>query len=216
MPSYPSFAALQKNEVLGVDYRIRVRRGLSGIAIMAIHGGGIEPGTTEVADAVAGQWHTFYTFSGLKPSGNAGLHISSRKFDEPVGRFIAQNSRTVVTIHGCRDESLATYVGGRHAAMKKAIRAALASAGFTATDARRFPGINPKNICNRGRLGMGVQLEIPIAMRKLLFEDISRLYRKRGRPCFSAYVRAVQLGINRSCPTHPPWGQSGHPRLFPV
>lgn len=214
MPSYPSFTALKANEVVGVDYRIRVRRGLSGIAIMAIHGGGIEPGTTEVADAVAGQWHTFYTFSGLKPSGNTGLHISSRKFDEPAGQFIAQNSRTVVTIHGCRDESLATYVGGRHAAMKKAIRAALASAGFTATDARRFPGINPKNICNRGRSGMGVQLEISIAMRRLLFEDISRLHRKRITACFPAYVRAVQRGINRSCPTHPPWGQSGHPRLF--
>lgn len=216
MSSYPSFAALQANELVGVDYRVRVRHGFSGIAIMAIHGGGIEPGTTEVADALAGQWHTFYSFSGLKPSGNAGLHISSRKFDEPTGRFIAQHSRMVVTIHGCRDESLATYVGGRHIAMKKAIRTALVSSGFTATDARRFPGINPKNICNRGRSGMGVQLEISFALRKLLFEDISRLHRKRGRPCFSAYVRAVQRGINRSFPTHPPWGQSGHPRLFPA
>jgi phage replication-related protein YjqB (UPF0714/DUF867 family) len=169
MPSYPSFECLQANEVVGVDYRIRVRRGLSGFAIMAIHGGGIEPGTTEIADAVAGQWHTFYTFSGLKPSGNADLHISSRKFDEPAGRLIAQDSRVVVTIHGCRDESAATYVGGRHAGMRKAIRAALASAGFTAADARRFPGISPKNICNRGRSGMGVQLEISIAMRKLSF-----------------------------------------------
>jgi phage replication-related protein YjqB (UPF0714/DUF867 family) len=71
MTPYASYCALQVNETLGVDYRIRVRRGCSGIAVMAIHGGGIEPGTTEIAEAVAGDRHTFYTFSGLKPEGNS-------------------------------------------------------------------------------------------------------------------------------------------------
>jgi phage replication-related protein YjqB (UPF0714/DUF867 family) len=42
---------------------------------------------------------------------------------------------------------------------------------------------------------MGVQLEISIGMRKRLFEDITRLHRKRITPCFIDYVHALQCGI---------------------
>jgi phage replication-related protein YjqB (UPF0714/DUF867 family) len=196
MPSYASFTALQDKERSGVDYRIRVRYGHSGIAVMAIHGGGIEPGTTEIADAIASDAHTFYSFSGLKTSGNAELHISSRKFDEPVGVEIAEKAWTVVTIHGCKDRKAMTYVGGRHAQLKLAIKQGLAVAGFPVADAMRFPGVNPKNICNRNRLGMGLQLEISLGMRQVLFEDLSRLQRNRVTPSFLPYVRALQASIN--------------------
>jgi len=37
-------------------------------------------------------------------------------------------------------------------------------AGFPAIDGVRFPGINPKNICNKCLSDMGVQLEIPMGM----------------------------------------------------
>jgi phage replication-related protein YjqB (UPF0714/DUF867 family) len=189
---YPTFAALQANEILDVDYRIRVRLGRSGIAIMAIHGGGIEPGTTEIAEAVAGDVHTFYSFSGLKTSGNACLHMSSRKFDEPQGIRIARQARTVINIHGCKDSTPMTFVGGRHHQLKREIKGALIEAGFPAGDAMRFPGVNPKNICNKNKLGMGVQLEISIAMRQRLFEDLTRQHRKHITPLFSAYVQALQ------------------------
>ncbi|MCB2149593.1 MAG: poly-gamma-glutamate hydrolase family protein [Deltaproteobacteria bacterium] len=195
MAPCPSFAVLQANETIGADYRIRVSHGRSGIAVMAIHGGGIEPGTTEIAEAVAGEAHTFYSFSGLKPSGNACLHISSRKFDEPLGLDIARRARTVITIHGCRDTKAITYLGGRHHRLKLQIKQALTAAGFAAVDGLRFPGTNPKNICNKNRSGMGVQLEISIGMRKRLFEDITRLHRKRITPCFIDYVHALQCGI---------------------
>jgi len=195
MAPFGSFAELQMHENMGTDYYIRHRCGCSGIAIMAIHGGGIEPGTTEIAEAVAGDHHSFYSFSGLKPAGNISLHISSRKFDEPQGIHIAKSSHAVVAIHGCRDAKAVTFIGGRHHRLKMQIKEALAAAGFPALDSRRFPGINPKNICNAGRSGMGVQLEISMAMRKRLFEDISRIHRKRSTPCFFDYVRAIQIGI---------------------
>ena len=195
MEPYDSFVAFKANETVGIDYRIRVRQGRSGIAVMAIHGGGIEPGTTEIAEAVAGEVHTFYSFSGLKPSGNARLHISSRKFDEPLGLDIARRARTTITIHGCRDTKAITYLGGRHHRLKLQIKQALTAAGFAAVDGLRFSGINPKNICNKNRSGMGVQLEISIGMRKRFFEDITRLHRKRITQCFIAYVQALQCGI---------------------
>lgn len=113
MAKYRSFEELAANETDGVDYRIRERYGLSGIAVIAIHGGGIEPGTTEIAEAVAGERHAFYTFSGLKPSGNACLHITSRHFNEPRGLRLVQHARTVVSIHGCGDTEPVVLLGGR-------------------------------------------------------------------------------------------------------
>ena len=71
MKEYSSYENLSKAEVVGKDYRIRKRHGTSGILLMAPHGGGIEPGTTEIAEAIAGKCHSFYTFSGIKPKGNA-------------------------------------------------------------------------------------------------------------------------------------------------
>ena len=83
MTPYRSFRELARREPKEGAYLIEYRRGASGIAVMAIHGGGIEPGTTEIAEAVAGRDHSFYSFTGIKPEGNWRLHISSRLFDEP-------------------------------------------------------------------------------------------------------------------------------------
>ena len=51
--TYPNFAALAQHERSGIDYRVVVRRAEPAFAIMAPHGGGIEPGTSEIADAIA-------------------------------------------------------------------------------------------------------------------------------------------------------------------
>lgn len=53
MEKYRSYDNLCRNEVEDRDFRIRFRHGTSGIAIVAPHGGGIEPGTTEIAEAIA-------------------------------------------------------------------------------------------------------------------------------------------------------------------
>lgn len=202
--SYPSFASLQKKETCGVDYEVRVRSAHSGIAVMAIHGGGIEPGTTEVADAIAGDNHTFYSVVGLKPSGNAALHISSHQFDEPIGCGIADNSRIVVSIHGCKDGKSMTYVGGRHASLKRVIKHMLAENRFPAADAVRFPGVNHKNICNRSPEGKGLQLEISFGMRQQLFADLSHFPRDPINSLFSEYILAIRSGISSVCHVHPP------------
>ncbi len=111
MSSYCSFEELIKHEAINIDYRIRVRHGTSGIAVMAIHGGGIEPGTTEIAESLAADKHTFYTFSGIKAAHNSRLYIPSQKFDDPLGVETARNADTVVTIHGCRDMRKIVYLG---------------------------------------------------------------------------------------------------------
>ena len=79
---YRNFAELARSERSGIDYDVLVRRARPAFAIIAPHGGGIEPGTSEIADAVAGLTHSFYTFEGLRTSGNTDLHITSTRYDE--------------------------------------------------------------------------------------------------------------------------------------
>ena len=88
-----------------------------------------------------------------------------------------------------------TCLGGRNHQLKQKIKLRPTLACFPATDSVRFPGINPKNICNKSRSGMGVQLEISMGMRIRLFEDIKRLHRKRITPCFLEYVHALQKAL---------------------
>jgi phage replication-related protein YjqB (UPF0714/DUF867 family) len=197
MPSYNSFYTLKKKEVIGVDYRIRVRYGSSGLVVMSIHGGGIEPGTTEIAEGTAGELHTFYTFSGMKKEGNSKLHLKSKEFDEPLGVEIAKHATAVVAIHGCRDDKEIVYLGGRHESLKGRIREALERSGYVTGEGLRFPGTNPKNICNRNKSRMGVQLEISMPLRRSMFTDITRLLRKTRTHRFEHFVAALKEGLGQ-------------------
>src|SRR5262245_27313861 len=97
---YPNFRTLARHERAGVDFRIVVRAAEPRFAVVAPDGGGIEPGTSEIADAGAGRELSFYAFEGLKPRGNADLHITSTRFDEPLCLSLIGQSGVVVTIHG--------------------------------------------------------------------------------------------------------------------
>ena len=81
---YPNFHWLRRSPL--EHFRIERADGpdRSDVAVVAIHGGKIEPGTSELARAVARDDHPFYLFEGLKPQGNRDLHISSGRFDDPV------------------------------------------------------------------------------------------------------------------------------------
>ena len=50
---YRDFEDLAQHETSGIDFRIRVRRATDAFAVVAPHGGGIEPGTSEIAEAIA-------------------------------------------------------------------------------------------------------------------------------------------------------------------
>ena len=101
---YPNYEELSRHEKKGIDYRIRCTSN-SDITIIAPHGGGIEPGTTKIAKAIAGSKHSFYTFEGIKPTGNRVLHITSTNFNEPIALGVVQKASKVVAIHGCRGDS---------------------------------------------------------------------------------------------------------------
>jgi phage replication-related protein YjqB (UPF0714/DUF867 family) len=193
---YSSFNELSENETAGVDYRILLRQASEGFAIVAPHGGGIEPGTSEIADAIAGEEFSMYSFEALKSSGNTDLHITSTRFDEPMCLTVIGRSNIVVTIHGEETEGggEGVFVGGLNHILGTSLGAALTAKGFdirTHSDPK-LQGLEAKNLCNRGTSGEGVQFELSRSVRQGMFSSLSRDGRKHPTSKFSAFVDAVR------------------------
>ncbi len=167
---YDSFVTLAANEIEGVDYRIHVDERASPVAIVAPHGGLIEPGTSEISAAIAADRFSLYCFEGLTKVDGRSLHITSTRFDEPQALALVTAAEVAIGVHGRKDrgDEASIWVGGLHEILRDAICEALASAGFKAKpvgDGHRLAGRDPANICNRCRRGAGVQLELPRALR---------------------------------------------------
>lgn len=197
MGKYGNFEALKRHEKQGVDYEVHVRRGQSGIAVMAPHGGGIEPGTMDIADSVAGTEHTFYCFKGIKPSGNSDLHITSTAFDEPEGISIAKNADFILTIHGCSDKEEIIFIGGNDRHFIKRLSHDLTLAGFVVIGSPRpgLEGTKTTNLCNRGRTGCGVQLEISAGLRSKMLYSTRHEVAKVNSKVFSDFVEILRKSI---------------------
>ena len=202
---YSDFAELAENEVAGLDYRIILRHATSSFSIVAPHGGGIEPGTSEIADAIAEDTlndatnFSFYTFEGIKSEGNTDLHITSTRFDEPMCRRLIRESEIVITIHGehTDDDGEGVFVGGLDEKLGKRIGRALRLAGFNVGKHKdpRLQGIEIANLCNRGQTKAGVQLELSRGVRKLMFSSLTRTGRKTIKPPFGKFVKAIRSVI---------------------
>ncbi|MFF8955317.1 poly-gamma-glutamate hydrolase family protein [Streptomyces sp. NPDC014894] len=91
--------------------------------VLALHGGGIEPGTSEIALGIAGynpadltpvtpvppnNWstHDYWMFEGLLGSGNSAMHITSTRCDDLVALSMAGGSANVISVHGCDVDDL--------------------------------------------------------------------------------------------------------------
>ena len=191
--TYTSFAELTRRAREGRDFRRVVVRQRSSVAVVALHGGGIEPGTSEMARALAGHDFALYCFEGLRPSGNDELHVTSHCFDDPLCLALVEQVRTVVAVHGCAGAQRAVYAGGLDIHLKSRIIDSLQRAGFTAkTDAGDYAGRYVSNICNRGTTGRGVQLELTLGLRRAMFADLTWCGRARTTAVFERFVQAVR------------------------
>jgi phage replication-related protein YjqB (UPF0714/DUF867 family) len=187
---YRNFKELANREIERQDYRIRMELRDPRVLIMGPHGGKIEPTTTEIAEAIAGVDYSFYSFEGLKQEGNGKLHIESHLFDEPRALEAVGKADVVVAVHGQIDQKdTFVMVGGLHAGLGSEIERQLEAAGFqTRPPTEGLMGTDPLNICNRGRLKQGVQLEISRRVRDLLRKDKDHL-----RVFANAVRKAIQI-----------------------
>ena len=186
---------------------IMLRRATRPFAIVTPHGGGIEPGTSEIADGIAAEelgvrMHSFYAFEGIKRRRNGDLHITSTAFDEPTCLLLIGQSERVVTIHGeeSDEDGEGVFLGGLDDIAGGWIREALEAEGF---DVRRhsnpnLQGTDPENICNRGTMGRGVQLELSQAVRKTMFTSLTREGRRIRRPGSTRSSRRFDARSNAS------------------
>jgi phage replication-related protein YjqB (UPF0714/DUF867 family) len=200
MGNYRSYQQLIMGEREGRDFSVHAREGSSGVAVIAPHGGGIEPGTMELAEAIAGSAHSLYCFEGIKRARNSGLHIISGYFDEPMGVDMVRRSRTVLAVHGCKGHEETVYVGGLNTDLGEKIRLSLIQAGFSAERSPwpELQGQSTDNICNRCRSGKGVQLEISKGLRKKMFKELTREGRRNKTTVFHTFVSVLQDVL--SCP----------------
>lgn len=189
--SYVSFADLQRNEIEGQDYVITWRRTNSRVLIMAPHGGNIELYTSEIANWIAVDKFSYYSFEGRKEHGARKLHITSHLFDEPCALEASAQADYVLTIHGEKtSEERFVVIGGLDVAVRKELQTGLKQVGFSLREKPGLEGRSPENICNRNRRYKGVQLELSYALRQALMEDLAMR---------QAFVEVVQNVLGKAC-----------------
>ncbi|WP_073782494.1 poly-gamma-glutamate hydrolase family protein [Streptomyces uncialis] len=200
--TYPNWAWLVVGESPS-DYRVICQETHSRTSHIAIHAGGIEIGSGEVAKAVSARLgQNIYCMEGLKSSNNADLHITSVNFDEPRAVTLQSAMLRTVSYHGLAGATPETHLGGNDSALKTAIGKALEARGFKVVwdTSGEVNGDHPRNIANRNLTGAGVQLEMTTALRQSFFpgNDWSRPVRddpKNRTPAFYAYVEALAAAV---------------------
>jgi phage replication-related protein YjqB (UPF0714/DUF867 family) len=168
--SYRGYGDLALAHREGLDYAVHVRYPEnSPVAVIAPHGGRIEGGTSAVARLIAGADHGLYLFEGLRAANDNFdcLHLTSHCFDEPRCLDLISACDTVIAVHGYAAPGADVLLGGLDERLKCALAPALAAHGLTVqTNGHAFPGLDPRNICNRGRTGQGVQMELSASLRR--------------------------------------------------
>lgn len=180
---YSSFAQLSLSERQGIDFQVRSLVRNSGVAIIAPHGGKIEPGTSEITLRVAESNFSHYCFEGLRTRPHNELHITSTLFDEPVCLELVRKCQVVLTLHGLAGIEDKVEIGGLDYKLCRLIFEELADVGFQArvVNAGPYAATSRNNICNRGASSMGAQLEITRALRDKLIQNETLLARFASR-----------------------------------
>ncbi len=186
--------------------------------VLALHGGGIEPGTSEIALAVAGYHpatfahasdcfglHDLWIFEGLLADCNSKLHVTSTHYDDPIALKLVQISKRCLSLHGLSDTAAngKIQIGGLDTELMNIVLEELTAAGIpaaTSNDDADTNGNNPENICNKTTTGAGVQLEMGKTYRESLFApgcDTRELRKNNTNANFCKLVTALRKAMSR-------------------
>ena len=193
---YKNFLELQTSHRDDVDYRIQTitRPGAERI-ILAVHAGGIEPGCSELARAIAGSDFSLYLFEGFGQNTQT-LHITSTNFDEARCLEMLKQHQTAFSLHGFlgTETDPSIYLGGTDQALIRSMLFALESNGYPARiNTGKYAATDSQNVCNRALSGKGVQIELSASLRRQFFEDLTnRNGRKITTPQFDHFVQVVR------------------------
>jgi phage replication-related protein YjqB (UPF0714/DUF867 family) len=147
------------------------------LGVIAIHGGGIEPGTEEIARYVANRsGASLYVYAGRRAAGNILLHQSSHTINiekRPLAVQFLNHVKIAISIHGHGRKKNRVYTGGLHQNMVQRFvelaRPVLSAYEWISNPEITPPelrGQSPFNIVNLPP-GRGMQLELPRKLRKI-------------------------------------------------
>jgi len=147
------------------DYRILVTDRGADVTLTAIHGGRIEPLTSELAYAIAGNEHNLYELRGLLAADNGALRIPVARFNEVRLNALVRRSLACVALDGVPGDRELIHIGGRNARLKTILADQLMQSGFEVTTPYA-PGAahDPTRYYNVAKYG-GVCLELSEALR---------------------------------------------------
>lgn len=167
---FVSLPALMSELSENKDFVTRtVRRG-SKVTVISPHGGYIEPGTSAIAEAVAGRTFNLFDFQGLQVARPWELHVTSTRFRHPALDELLARATHAVSIHGMGDVDRSNiWLGGLNTSMRTRVAEALTKAGFSViTNPPQYRGEDPRNIVNLASC-KGVQLELPADLIEQMF-----------------------------------------------
>ena len=146
--------------------------------IAAPHGGNIESGTTVIAWAISHACSSsYYSFIGKKEPDGGDLHLTSHHFDEPIALQLAASHPRLLCVHGIlaeNGEGAWLIPGGAYRQAQELLKQNLNGIVNLREETplgKKYPGVHPKNICNRGSRGEGLQIELSSELRKQLLSN---------------------------------------------
>jgi phage replication-related protein YjqB (UPF0714/DUF867 family) len=134
--------------------------------IIAIHGGNIEKGTSDIAQNIAKNDIEYFINSSDK-------HITSTEFESPLLNKLLSECEIIISIHGQHDkENSFVMVGGLEDLLISNIKNSLNKNNFNIIESENgLSGVSSENVCNKGVSKKGVQLELSHKLRIDLLND---------------------------------------------
>ena len=175
------------------------------LGLMAIHGGGIEPGTEEIARFVANySGASLYIYAGRLPAGNLSLHRPSQGMElenRPLLLRFLNRVITAISIHGHGRSQKLAFVGGLNKTMVQRFveiaRQDLPQYEWISDPAiipQGIKGRNPNNIVNVPP-AHGMQLELPKDLRKTKPTTDGNQYEPAGDALILSQLLVRFIGI---------------------
>ena len=154
-----SFSEVVMTATKDKDYRLVIRDRSSATTVVAVHGGNIDPLTSELAESIAGDTYNLYVFCGLRADSD-GLHVPTRSFQEMRLSGLMRRSRVALSIEGVAGGDAIVHIGGRNRRLRTVLGDLLGFAGFqVAGPAKPGAAHNPRWFFNTPAEG-GLQLEL--------------------------------------------------------
>ncbi len=200
MDLYKNYNHLLSDCKLNEDFIIEYNN-VSSVLILTPHGGGIEPGTTELVKEIASTDMSFYSFTAKRSSNNKVLHITSTNFDEPKCLELLSNSTTTLAIHGSNEIEPLVYIGGQDTQMVNHIIDVFKKHDlykYISSTCRDIQGLSKNNIVNKNAIKAGVQFEFSYGIRKMMFENVDKAKGRINKtPFFWKIVHSIRESLTK-------------------